>query len=303
VHVLLLGSGAGGGFPQWNCWCRGCETARNRPHEAWPRTQSSAAVSGDGDRWFLLNASPDVRQQLTRLVSKGPPPTVRHTPVEAVVLTDAEIDHSLGIVLLREARRLPLYVTAGIRDVLDRDSRFLPLVSAFAEIPVTELPIGAEVPLRCRDGAESGLWVEAFLVPGHPPRFASGDAEGHTVGLLVRDAEDGGRCAYVPGCGALTPQLLARLAMADVLLFDGTFWTDEEPVAAGIGNRTALQMGHVPIAGPGGSLEPLARLPCRHRVYTHINNTNPVLVEQSRERALVEDAGLTVGFDGWQVVV
>jgi len=302
VHILLLGSAAGGGFPQWNCWCRGCETARNRPDEAWPRTQSSAAVSADGHRWFLLNASPDVRQQLTRL-SDGPPPAVRHTPVEAVVLTDAEIDHSLGIVLLREARRLPLYLTAGIRDVLDRDSRFLPLVRAFAEIPTTELPIDADVPLRCRDGADSGLRVEAFLVPGDPPRFARDDAQGHTIGLLVRDVDTGGRCAFVPGCGALTPPLVARLAAADVLLFDGTFWTDEEPVAAGLGARTALQMGHVPIAGPGGSLEPLSQLACRHRVYTHINNTNPVLVERSRERALVQQAGLMVGFDGWRVVV
>jgi pyrroloquinoline quinone biosynthesis protein B len=303
VHVLLLGSAAGGGFPQWNCWCRGCETARNRPHEAWPRTQSSAAVSGDGRRWFLLNASPDVRQQLTRLVPNGPPPTVRYTPVEAVVLTDAEIDHSLGIVLLREARRLPLYVTTGIRTVLARDSRFLPLVSAFAEVPVTELPLDAEVPLRCRDGAESGLSAEAFLVPGHPPRFAAGAVDGHTVGLLLRDVATGGRCAFVPGCGALTPPLVARLATANVLLFDGTFWVDEEPVSAGIGARTALDMGHVPIAGRGGSLEELARLPCQHRVYTHINNTNPVLVEQSRERARVQQAGLTVGFDGWHVVV
>lgn len=277
--------------------------ARSRPHEAWPRTQSSVAISRDGHRWFLLNASPDVRQQLTRLVPNGPPSTVRHTPIEAVVLTDAEIDHSLGIVLLREAPRLPIYATTGTQTVLDRDSRFLPVARAFAEIPVTELPIDTAVPLRYRDGDESGLWVEAFVVPGDPPRFARADADGHTVGLFVRDPEAGRACAFVPGCGALTPPLLARLATTDVLLFDGTFWTDEEPVAAGIGTRTARQMGHVPMAGPGGSLEQLAPLPCRHRVYTHINNTNPVLVEQSRERALVGEAGLTVGFDGWQVIV
>jgi len=303
VHVLLLGSAAGGGFPQWNCWCRGCETARSRPLEAWPRTQSSAAVSRDGRRWFLLNASPDVRQQMTRLVPNGRPATVRHTPIEAVALTDAEIDHSLGIVLLREARCLPLYATVGVRTVLDRDSRFLSVARAFAEIPVTELPIDVAVPLCCRDGGESGLAAEAFLVPGDPPRFAGADAEGHTVGLLIHEIETGCRCAFVPGCGALTPAILARLAAADVLLFDGTFWTDEEPVEAGIGPRTAQQMGHLPIAGAAGSLEQLSRLPCRHRVYTHINNTNPVLVEQSRERALVNEAGLTVGFDGWQVAV
>jgi pyrroloquinoline quinone biosynthesis protein B len=303
VHVLLLGSAAGGGFPQWNCWCACCQIARSRPLEAWPRTQSSVAISRDGSRWFLLNASPDVRQQLTRLVPNRAPSTVRHTPIEAVLLTDAEIDHSLGIVLLREARRLPLYVTAGIRTVLDRDSHLLPIVRAFAEVPVTELPIDTPVPLHYREGGESGLSAEAFLVPGTPPRFARADTEGHTVGLLVRDPEAGRTCAFVPGCGTLTPALLARFATADVLLFDGTFWSDEEPMAAGIGDRTASQMGHVPIAGAAGSLQQLARLPCRHRVYTHINNTNPVLVEQSQERALVQQAGLTVGFDGWHAVV
>jgi pyrroloquinoline quinone biosynthesis protein B len=219
------------------------------------------------------------------------------------MLTDAEIDHSLGIVLLREARRLPLYVTAGIRAVLDRDSRLLPVVRAFAEVPVIELPIDTPVPLQYRDGGESGLWAEAFLVPGTPPRFARAGMEGHTVGLFVRDPEAGRACAFVPGCATLTPALLARLATADVLLFDGTFWSDEELAAAGIGDRTAFQMGHVPIAGPAGSLQQLARLPCRHRVYTHINNTNPVLIEQSRERALVQQAGLMVGFDGWHAVV
>jgi pyrroloquinoline quinone biosynthesis protein B len=224
-------------------------------------------------------------------------------PIEAVVLTDAELDHSLGVVLLREARSLPLYATAGVQRVLDRDSRLLPVVRAFAEVPVTELPIDTAVSLRCREGEASGLWAEAFLVPGDPPRFAGADAEGHTVGLLVRDPGIGRTCAFVPACGALTPQLLERLATADVLLFDGTFWTDEEPVAAGIGRRTAREMGHVPIAGPDGSLQQLAQLPCRHRVYTHINNTNPLLIERSRERALVEEAGLTVGFDGWQVVI
>jgi pyrroloquinoline quinone biosynthesis protein B len=261
------------------------------------------AISRDGLHWFLFNASPDVREQLTRLVPESPPSSRRHTPIEAVVLTDAEIDHSLGLLLLREARRLPLYATAGVQAVLDRDSRFLPVARAFAEIPVTELEIDRDIPLRDRDGRESGLWVEAFLAPGDPPRFARGAIDGHTVGLIVRDPLQGRACAFVPGCGALTPKLLARFAAADVLLFDGTFWTDEEPVATGIGTRTARQMGHVPIAGPGGSLEELARLACRHRVYTHINNTNPVLVEESPERTLVQQAGMTVGFDGWQVVV
>lgn len=301
MHVLLLGSAAGGGFPQWNCWCRCCRVARSEPRAAWPRTQSSAAISSDGDRWFLLNASPDVREQLSRLPSNGTPSTVRHVPIEGVLLTDAEIDHSLGIVLLREAKYLPLYITAAVQSVLDRDSRILPIARAFADVPVTELPLDSPVPLRCRDGSESGLGAEAFAVPAGPPQFASTHAAGHTVGLWVREKASGRACAFVPGCGGLSPSLLQRLARADVLLFDGTFWSDEEPRELGISTRTARQMDHLPIGGRDGSLEQLGSLPCRHRVYTHINNTNPVLLEDSVERATVVRAGLTVGFDGWHV--
>ena len=224
-------------------------------------------------------------------------------PIEGVVLTDAEIDHSLGIVLLREARHLPLYATQAVQSVLDADSRILPIARAFSRVPSTLLPLDAEVELRHRDGASSGLSVEAFTVPAGPPQFALEAAEGHTVGLLLREPLHGRVCAIVPGCGGLTQALLARLAQADILLFDGTFWSDDEPIALGISSRTAREMDHLPIGGPGGSLEQLAALPCRHRVYTHINNTNPVLLERSPERAAVVQAGLTVGYDGLQFTV
>jgi pyrroloquinoline quinone biosynthesis protein B len=224
-------------------------------------------------------------------------------PIEGVLLTDAEIDHSLGIVLLREAKYLPLYTTAAIQAVLEHDSRILLMARAFGDIPCTELQLDAPVPLRYRNGEWSGLSVEAFAVPGGTPRFAPGAGPGHTVGLLVREPATGGVCAFVPGCGELTSLVLERLARADVVLFDGTFWTDDEPVAARIGNRTAREMDHLPIAGPGGSLEHLTRLPCRYRVYTHINNTNPVLLERSAERAAVVQAGLTVGYDGLHMTI
>ena len=298
-----MGTAAGGGFPQWNCWCRCCRVARSDPRAAWPRTQSSTAVSSDGRHWFLINASPDVREQLHRLPSNGIPATVRHVPIEGVVLTDAEIDHSLGIVLLREARHLPLYATKAVQSVLDDASRILPVTRAFSTVPSTVLPLDNEVELRHRDGASSGLSVEAFNVPAGPPQFALEAPEGHTVGLLLREPRHGRVCAIVPGCGGLTPALLARLAQADILLFDGTFWSDDEPIALGISSRTAREMDHLPIGGPGGSLEQLAALPCRHRVYTHINNTNPVLLERSPERAAVVQAGLTVGYDGLQFTV
>jgi pyrroloquinoline quinone biosynthesis protein B len=297
VYVILLGSAAGGGFPQWNCWCSCCRAARSDPSSAHPRSQSSAAVSADGRRWFLLNASPDVRDQLRWLQAEAVS-TVRHVPIEGVLLTDAEIDHTLGVVLLREARHLPLYATGAVRSILEYDSRFLAVTRSFSEVPVTELLLEVLVPLTYRDGSASGLAVSAFAVPAGPPRFASREEPGHTVGFLVHETQTGKICGFVPGCAALDPSLVNRLARADALFFDGTFWSDDELIAAGIGTRTARELDHQPIGGSGGSLEQLASLPCRHRIYTHINNTNPILLEHSAERAAVDRTGVVVGFDG-----
>lgn len=294
--MILLGTAAGGGFPQWNCWCPTCRVARREPGRAQPRSQSSAAVSADGARWFLLNASPDVHAQLARL-SGGEPSGMRHVPVEGVVLTDAELDHTLGIVLLREGRQLQIYATPAVQSVIEHDSSLLPVTRAFAEVRVEALAVGDSTPLVYRDGCPAGLMVTAFEVPAGPPRFASRELPGHTVGLLVRDEATGGICAFVPGCGGLDRQLLDRLAGAELVFFDGTFWTDDELIGLGIGERTARQMDHLPVSGPGGSLERLAALPGR-KVYTHINNTNPMLIEDSPQRLLVQRLGLTVGADG-----
>jgi pyrroloquinoline quinone biosynthesis protein B len=297
MQLVLLGTAAGGGFPQWNCWCPSCRVARTDPARALARSQSAAAVSADGERWFLLNASPDVHAQLGRLPARRAT-SLRHSPVEGVVLTDAELDHSLGLVLLREARVLQLAATSAVRDILEHDSGLLRVTSAFAEVRVTELAAGRETALAYRDGCPSGLEVTPFAVPAGPPRFAGSDRPGHTVGLLLRDEATGGVAAFVPGCGGFDDTVVAALERAELVLFDGTFWTDDELIGLGISDRTARQMDHVPLSGPGGSLERLAALPARRRVYTHINNTNPILVEDAPERAEVERSGLVVGADG-----
>jgi pyrroloquinoline quinone biosynthesis protein B len=297
VQVILLGTAAGGGFPQWNCWCRTCRIARREPERARPRSQSSAAVSADGRRWFLLNASPDVHAQLARLPA-AEPSGPRHVPVEGVVLTDAELDHTLGVVLLREGRFLQIYATPAVQEIVEHDSRLVPVTRAFAQVRLEQLPLEGPAPLAYRDGCPAGITVSGFPVPAGPPRFASGDRPGHTVGVMVRDEATDGVCAFVPGCGGLDRALLDRLAQADLVLFDGTFWTDDELIALGIGERTAREMDHLPVSGPDGSLERLAELPGRHRVYTHINNTNPMLIEDSPERLQVERHGIAVGADG-----
>ncbi len=297
MQVILLGTAAGGGFPQWNCWCPSCRVARSAPERAHPRSQSSAAVSADGVRWFLLNASPDVRDQIRPLTAHEPA-GIRHLPVEGIIPTDAELDHTLGIALLREGRTLQLYATRAVIDVLTEDSRVLPVTAAFAQVIVTELPLGVPTALHHSDGQPSGLTLTAFAVPGGPPRFARRDQPGHTIGVIVEDAATGGRLAFVPGCGALEPELLALLATADLLLFDGTFWTDDEMLRLGLSERTARQMDHLPVSGSDGSLGLLARLPCGRKVYTHINNSNPMLIEDGAERRAVEAAGMVVGDDG-----
>jgi pyrroloquinoline quinone biosynthesis protein B len=297
VHVILLGTAAGGGFPQWNCWCPTCRIARDDPARARARTQSSIAFSADGVRWFLGNASPDVREQLAQL-PRVDVPGVRHVPVEGIVLTDAELDHTLGVTLLREGRHLQIIATPAVIRTIAEDSRVLPVTQAFAIVQTVEVALGEMTPLDYRDGTPSGLTIEMKAVRGDAPRFSRKEEVGHTVAAFITDSASGKTCAFVPGCGGLGPRLLARLEEADLLLFDGTFWTDDELIRLGISDRPASAMGHVAISGPEGSLAVLARLACRRKVYTHINNTNPMLIERSPERAEVEGAGMLVGMDG-----
>jgi pyrroloquinoline quinone biosynthesis protein B len=297
MHVILLGTAAGGGFPQWNCWCPTCRVARDDPQRAKPRSQSSIAFSADGVRWFLGNASPDVREQLAHL--PHPPVTgVRHVPVEGVVLTDAELDHTLGVALLREGRLLQLIATPAVLRTIDEDSRILPVTQAFATVQTSELALGEVTPLDYRDGSPSGLTIEVKAVRGDAPRFARKEEVGHTVAAFITDAASGKSFAFVPGCGGLGPKLLGRLDEVDLLLFDGTFWTEDELIRLDISQRPASSMGHVPVSGPEGSLALLSQLSCGQKVYTHINNTNPMLIESSPERAAVEAARMVVGMDG-----
>lgn len=297
MHVILLGTAAGGGFPQWNCWCPTCRAARETPELARARTQSSIAFSADGARWFLGNASPDVREQLARL-PRTEVRGMRHVPVEGIVLTDAELDHTLGIPLLREGRLLQVIATPSVLRTITEDSRVLPVTQAFATVQTVNAELGSVVPLEYRNGSASGLTVEMMAVRGDPPRFARHDDEGHTVAAFIRETSTGKTFAFVPGCGGLGQRLLSRLNEVDLLLFDGTFWTDDELIRLDISDRPALAMGHVPITGREGSLTMLSQLACRQKVYTHINNTNPMLIESSDERALVEAAGIVVGMDG-----
>jgi len=300
MRVIILGSAAGGGVPQWNCGCPNCAAART---DGRGRTQSSVVVSADGERWILLNASPDLRTQLAAHRVLWPSPGTRGTPLGAVILTDGEIDHTLGLLLLREgAAKLPVYAPAGVAALLGDQWPLYRVLSAYSGVEARPLEEGRPIALTDRAGVAFGIACSATVVARRPPRYAAAaPAAAWDVGLRLTDQRTGGTLAYVPTAGAIDDAVRRVAGGADLLLFDGTFWSDDELRAAGgVDAPTAREMGHLPVGGPGGSLELLPRLPVKRTVLVHINNTNPMLCRSSSERAQVEAAGIVVGEDAME---
>ena len=293
MRVHVLGSAAGGGSPQWNCHCEVCEAARTGVR-ARPRTQSSLAIRGGQGPWFLVNASPDLRQQLETLDQRGVD-GVRAQPIAGVLLTDAEIDHTAGLLLLREsATPLRVYGDAGVERALTDGYPVLPMLERYCGAEWQPLEPERTLPI---DG--SSLEVESFAVGGDAPRYLDGELE--AAGFVFRDRATGGVATYVPGLARLDDSVVARFAASDLVLVDGTFWRHDELARLGISDRTAADMGHVPLSGPGGTLEVLAGLERPRTVLVHINNTNPILLEDSPEREEVVRAGIEVAYDGLEV--
>jgi pyrroloquinoline quinone biosynthesis protein B len=296
VRVRVLGSAAGGGFPQWNCHCPTCQAARTGTG-ARPRTQSSLAIRGADGPWFLANASPDLRQQLEGLALDGAE-GVRAAPVAGVLLTDAEIDHSAGLLLLRESSTpIRVYGSDQVRHALTAGYPVLPMLAGYSGVEWQTIRPGTPLAL---DG--SSLEVESFPAGGDAPRYLEGrGAEVEATGLVFRDRSTGGVLTYAPGLARLDDDVLGRLAASDAVLCDGTFWREDELARLGISDRPAQAMGHVPLSGPGGTLEALARLERPRVVLVHINNTNPILFERSPERDAVLRSGVEIGHDGLEL--
>ncbi|MFL5859835.1 MAG: pyrroloquinoline quinone biosynthesis protein PqqB [Solirubrobacteraceae bacterium] len=296
MRVRILGSAAGGGFPQWNCHCPTCEAGREGVR-ARPRTQSSLAIRGGEGPWFLVNASPDARQQLAPLTVPQVD-GVRAPPVAGVLLTDAEIDHTAGLLLLREsAMPVHVYGAAGIEHALTRGYPVLPILERYCG---AEWHMLEDERVRPLDG--SSLTVEPFDVGGDAPRYLDGSGVQLTAsGFVFRDRAGGGVVTYVPGLARLDAAVLHRFAASDVVLVDGTFWRDDELARLGISTRSGRDMGHLPLSGPGGTLEALSGLQRPRTALVHINNTNPILLEDSPERDAVIRAGVEVAYDGLEV--
>lgn len=307
MKIRVLGSAAGGGCPQWNCACRNCRGVRDGSLRIEARTQECVAVSSDGEAWFLLNASPEIRAQIESFPALHPR-GLRHSPIEGILLTNGDLDHTLGLLSLRESHPLAVYSTEAVRrgfvesNVLYRTLQRFP-----GQVTWRTLPLQGEIELERRGGGSSGLSVEAFAAPGKLPIHLEGlgaaAGAGENVGLRIRELSSGRVLVYLSTVARLTGETLSAAGRADCLFFDGTFWSEDELRELGASEKSAREMAHLPIGGENGSLAALreARLPLR--IYIHLNNTNPVLLEDSPERAAVESAGWRIARDGMEIAL
>ncbi len=304
--AVILGAAAGGGFPQWNSAGAGCVRCRAGDPAAKPRTQASVAVSVDGRAWFLLNASPDLRQQIEANTILHPSGGLRGSPIAGVLLTGGDVDAIAGLLVLREGHRFTVHAAAPVIGVLDANPIFDVLARDL--VPREAVPLDAPTRLRDAEGAESGLTATLFAVPGKVPLYLErpGEAppvveDGTTVGAAISDGAH--TLFFVPGCAAMTPSLAGRLRGADLLLFDGTLWHDDEMIRLGVGSKTGRRMGHMSLTGPDGTLAAFAPLGVKRKILIHLNNSNPVLLDDSAERAQVRAQGWEVGEDGMRLAL
>lgn len=309
LRVLVLGAAAGGGFPQWNSNNEASQRARRGDPAARPSSQSSIAVSADGENWVLFNASPDIRQQINDNPQMHPKTGVRHSPIACVLLTNGDVDHVAGLLTLRERYPLAVYATGRVLEVLSANSIFNVLNPEFVDRRSMALDEGFEP--KKKDGSGTGLRIVPFAVPGKVALYLEDDSAGSnfgtveedTIALRVEDSESGKYFLYVPACAKLSPALTDQLDGASLLMFDGTLWQDDEMPLQGAGSKTGQRMGHMSLSGPDGTLAAFAQSPVERKVLIHINNTNPILLSDSPERAAVEGAGWQVAYDGMEITL
>lgn len=305
MKLRVLGSGAGGGFPQWNCNCPMCDGHRKGVIRAAARTQSSITVSGDGENWLLFNASPDVLQQLRSFPALQPARALRDTAIRAIVLIDAQIDHTTGLYMLREhLQPHEIWCTGLVREDLTTGNPLFKVLGHYSGLNWHDIPLGGhgfEIP------GIAGLHFTALpLISNAPPYSPHRDnpQPGDNIGVTITDTKSGRKLFYAPGLGRMEDHVWAAMQAADCVLVDGTLWTDDEMIRLGASKKTSRDMGHMPQSGPDGMIEWLDKLPAStRRVLIHINNTNPILDEDSPQRAELTRHGIEVSFDGMDVAL
>ena len=306
MRVIVLGAAAGGAFPQWNSNAASCRRARSGDPAAKPRTQASIAISADGHHWVVLNASPDLRQQIEQTPALQPTDGLRSSPIAAVVLTGGDVDAIAELLTLRERQPLTVFATARVHAILDDN----PIFEVLARGIVARHPVMLDVSCRLTlpNGAPSGLTVTLFAVPGKVPLYLEQAGQAprlqetdQTAGAAVSDGHS--TVFFLPSCAAMTPSLKNRLRGADAVFFDGTLWADDEMVRAGLGPKTGMRMGHMSVSGSEGTLAAFDGLGVQRRILLHINNSNPILLDDSAERAEVEAAGWQVAYDGMELAL
>jgi pyrroloquinoline quinone biosynthesis protein B len=308
VWIEILGSAAGGGFPQWNCNCRNCQAVRSGTFHGKPRSQTQVAIS-NGDCWFLLNASPDLRTQIEASSFLHPRKQPRHSPLGGLLLTSGDIDQIAGLLSLRELQPFRIYCTPSIRRILQEDNSVFAVLNRVPnQVSWSEIQLGQSFRMMNAAGEDSAISASVFSLAGRypayvsPKRAASFRADEALLGVMVESSSNR-RLAYVPAVPAIDESLLRRLESADVLLFDGTFWSDDELIQVQGGATTARAMGHVPVSGAEGSLRMLARLSRPRKIFIHINNTNPMLDESRPEYREVRDGGWEIAEDGLRLAL
>lgn len=309
LHLVVLGAAAGGGFPQWNCNDATAHRVRAGDLNVLPSTQSSVAVSADGKRWILLNASPDLRQQINERRALWPSQDAapRSSPIAAVVLTSADVDHITGLLNLRESQRLALYGHQRVLGALARNSIFNVLHPDC--VPRRPLPLEEPTVLTDGDGKSLDLTIKAFAVPGKIALWLEdldapdlGTDVGDAIGLEVSSVGSPS-FFYIPGCAGMSSNLAMRLRGASMVLFDGTLWRDDEMIATGVGTKTGQRMGHMSCTGSGGTIAAFEGLDIARKIFIHINNTNPLLITNSPERAEAGRHGWEVAYDGMEIIL
>ena len=308
MKILVLGSGAGGGFPQWNCNCALCLGQRRGTVHSRQRTQSSIAVSDDGHGWVLLNASPDIGQQLREQPALHPRDALRDTPLRAVVLMDAQIDHVTGLLSLREGPPIELYCTRCVHEDLNHGLPIVPALAHYCGVRWHELPVNDVSPSAAfAIDAVPGLRFRAIAIAGKAPPYSPhrhAPTVGDNIALVVEDVRSGERLFYAPGLASIDETTLREMSEASCLMVDGTFWTEREMIDAGLGVHAASAMGHLPLADEGsraGLMSVLEVLSAPRKLLIHVNNSNPILDECSDERSALQRLGVEVAHDGMEI--